>query len=459
MSSHLIPLLPNQAWFLAELEPTMLAPSRWNLAQFLDLPGDVTDAQVRRAVESVWRAHESLRARVVRTASGWCQELRGSDEPLPFRVLDVEQVPRERRGPLMARIGADIRMSVLDIPSGRLVDVTLFRCGPDEPPRLLLVVHHLLADVLSLRLVVADIETALVAVARGEEPPPPRGDTLEACVEGFHTYVEHHADDDLETWARGVRPAAVLPTASCSLHAVHTWSFQQHDVSLGGLTDVGRASGTGRPGDPELALLAGVGAAVAEAAGGWVWCKTMTHGRALRAPDGRSLLPVGARRTVGFFASSGLTQIGPRDGRAPDAHATDLAEHLEQLPNRGLAPTVVRWLRPDGQRPAVVDEAWSASTVLFHGPCARQPAVRRAAGGGRRAHRGAGGAEHLVQRRGGADRGHPPGRRAHVPGVGAGRSRHRSLRGAEPPGGCAGVGVTEVGRTDPRVSCPVGRYG
>jgi len=56
MSSTLIPLLPNQAWFLAELATTMVSPSRWNLARFVDLPAEVTDDQARRSVEAAWHA-------------------------------------------------------------------------------------------------------------------------------------------------------------------------------------------------------------------------------------------------------------------------------------------------------------------------------------------------------------------------------------------------------------------
>ncbi|UJP40689.1 condensation domain-containing protein [Cellulomonas palmilytica] len=366
MSSRLIPLLPNQAWFLAELATTMVSPSRWNLARFLDLPSDVTGDQVRRAVEAAWQAHESLRARVVRTASGWQQDLRDRDEPMPFRVIDVAHVPPSEREALIIRVGGEIRASSLDLESGRLVDITLFRGGPEDPCRLLLVVHHLLADVQSLRLVVADIETALAAILRGDDPPPPRAETLEACVAGFHTYVDTFADDDLEIWARDVEPAATLPALPCSPSAIHTWTVRSHDVTLDGLADVGRASGTGRPDDPELALLAGVGSAVTEAADGPVWVKTMTHGRTLRSPDGRSLLPAGARRTVAFFSTAGLFQLKPRDGRGHGAYAADLAARVAEQPNRALAPGLVRWLRPDGQRPALVDEAARATVLLFN---------------------------------------------------------------------------------------------
>lgn len=361
MSSRLIPLLPMQAWFLTELATTMVSPSTWNLARFIDLPAEVTDDQARHAVEAVWRAHESLRARVVRGDSGWLQELRNPDEPMPFRVIDVAHVPTSEREALIVRVGGEIRASCLELTAGRLVDVTLFRGGLDEPCRLLLVVHHLIADVQSLRLIVAEIEMSLIAILRAEDPPPPRADTLEACVAGFLTYVEKCADDDLELWARDVEPAATLPTLPRSPLAIRTWTARNHDVVLDGLGEVGRASGTGRPDDPELALLAGVGSAVTEVANGPVWVKVMTHGRTLRTPDGRSLLPAGARRTVGFFAIAGLMQVKPRDGRGHGAYAADLATRMAEQPNRGLAPGLIRWLRPDGQRPAIVDEACEAS--------------------------------------------------------------------------------------------------
>ena len=277
MSSRRIPLLPNQAWFLAELGTTMVAPSRWNLARFLDLPGDVTDDQARRAVEAVWQAHESLRVRVVCTPSGWMQELRDPSDQMPFRVIDMAPVPASERDALMALVGGEIRATCLELTAGRLIDVTLFRGRPDEPCRLLLVAHHLLVDIQSLRVIIADIEMSLVAILRGEELPPPRGDTLEACVVGFHTYVEHYADDALDIWARDIQPAATLPTVPCSPFAVRTWDSQDSEVSLDGLGDVGRASGTGRANDPELALLAGVGDAVTAEANGPVWVKTMTH--------------------------------------------------------------------------------------------------------------------------------------------------------------------------------------
>jgi non-ribosomal peptide synthase protein (TIGR01720 family) len=124
------------------------------------------EARVRRAVRALVERHAALRMRVERAAGGW--ELVVPGEP----PAEPEVVRVDAAAPGDAGVRATPGPPRLDPRTGPLLRVAWFDRGPRRAGELLLAVHHLAADGVSMRLLCQDLGE-LLAAGRVAAPAPP----------------------------------------------------------------------------------------------------------------------------------------------------------------------------------------------------------------------------------------------------------------------------------------------
>ncbi|MFF5713642.1 amino acid adenylation domain-containing protein [Streptomyces sp. NPDC012756] len=169
-SADRIPLSFGQQrlWTLDQLVPDSPA---YNVVMALPLAGDLRPEVMRRAVNEVVRRHEALRT-TFPSADG-----RPWQEIAPTLTLDVPVVaaegetPEEREAAYERLVGEEAR-HVFDLARGPLARVTLFRLGDDEH-RMVVNLHHIIADAWSGGVFGSEIEAAYRAFAEGREPALP----------------------------------------------------------------------------------------------------------------------------------------------------------------------------------------------------------------------------------------------------------------------------------------------
>src|SRR6185369_2886676 len=126
-------------------------------AQLLRVPAGMRWDDLRTAVAALLRTHDALRARFVRGAT-WTLRI-GPDGP------DVDTVlTRAASDDPAAELGAAVDR--LDPAAGRMLAVV----WSEASRRLLVVVHHLVVDSVSWRILVPDLRAAWEAAAAGREP-------------------------------------------------------------------------------------------------------------------------------------------------------------------------------------------------------------------------------------------------------------------------------------------------
>ncbi len=152
-------------WFLQRLRP---AAAAWNIAAAARARGAVEPARLRRAFEGLARRHEALRLSFHETPDG------------PVGRLAEERAPdfqeKDAAGWDDARVRAYLQDEAdrpFDLARDPLVRVRLLRTGGDDV--ILLVIHHLIADLGSLALLVRD----LGPLYDGPSPPLPGRGTRE----------------------------------------------------------------------------------------------------------------------------------------------------------------------------------------------------------------------------------------------------------------------------------------
>ncbi|GGK72634.1 condensation domain-containing protein [Mangrovihabitans endophyticus] len=205
-------LTPIQRWFFEQDLPDS---HHWDQTVLVDVTEPLDEATLLRALQSVAEHHDVLRSRFFMADGEWRQEVRvDAPEPACVVVAEARDSDSARSDPTGAAVTA--AQSPLNLATGPLMSVALLRSSGGSQ-RLLLVVHHLVVDGVSMRILLEDIETAYRAFRDGRPADLP-GRTL-----SFRTWAKRLArygsdpeiHEELDYW-RAVprRDAAELPVVT-----------------------------------------------------------------------------------------------------------------------------------------------------------------------------------------------------------------------------------------------------
>uniref|UniRef100_UPI001C5E6209 non-ribosomal peptide synthetase n=1 Tax=Nonomuraea guangzhouensis TaxID=1291555 RepID=UPI001C5E6209 len=368
---------------------------RFYQSMILRTPAGMTHAQLERVLQAVGERHDLLRARLDRDGAAWVLSV---PPPEAFRAADaltrvagsadVEEVT----GP--AADGLDPERGVM------LRAVWFANEAESEPGRLLLVIHHLVIDGVSWRVLADDLARAWAEVRAGREPVP---DEVPTSFRTWSKLVEEATErgtfrDELDHWRAvlatedprlGTRPldpaidtAATVESLTVSLPAeVSTALLSAVPAAMhGGVNDV---------------LLTGFAAALAEWRRGGksaVVLSLESHGR-------DALDNVDLSRTVGWFTAIYPVRLDPgplpwaqvtEAGPALAAAAKRVKEQLRAVPRQGLGYGILRYLDGEadlrGEPPQILfnylgrfaaDEGgdWAAAGALREGVHPSNPAM------------------------------------------------------------------------------------
>ncbi len=156
-----VPLSPMQQrlWFLERLQPGTAA---YHLHWMLRLRGPLHREALQAAVDAVVARHEVLRTVFV--------ERSGVPGQVIVAVLRIPVQVLASGDP--ASLAAHLVTEPFDLEAGPLVRVTLLEDGPQDH-RLLVVIHHLVADGWSFAILARDLAAAYNAARRGSAAGPP----------------------------------------------------------------------------------------------------------------------------------------------------------------------------------------------------------------------------------------------------------------------------------------------
>ncbi|MGH8755349.1 MAG: condensation domain-containing protein, partial [Burkholderiales bacterium] len=154
--SGVVALTPIQQWLFAT-NPDY--PQHFDQSMVVELPHDLEEDALRTALGAVIDHHDALRMRFTHTGGYWRQD---NTPPTPVDVLqrcDVSEVDPGERAGVMRRVMGEVRAG-FDLGQPPLVRAVLFDVGGGQRPVLFVVVHHLVVDAVSWRILLEDLETA-----------------------------------------------------------------------------------------------------------------------------------------------------------------------------------------------------------------------------------------------------------------------------------------------------------
>ncbi|MGW5382605.1 amino acid adenylation domain-containing protein [Nocardia sp. NPDC003963] len=330
---------------------------RHRMSLLLDIP-PLAHSTLVGAVAAVMNTHDALRSRLVRGERPHLMiGAEGSgDAAALIRRIEVPELPPE--DVVAAELAAAAER--LDPENATMAQFVWFDAGP-EPGRLLLVLHHLVVDGVSLRILVEDLAAAARALAAGAEPAPaPAGTSLRSWARGLADRASSRANE-YTYWESVLRGTDSLLGTRRPDPAKDIWSTVEtvtvalDDETTGALLDTVPQAFFG---SVEDVLLTAFGLAVA----GWsaergditesVPVLMEGHGREESAVPGADL-----SRTIGWFTTQYPVRLdfagidiaeasvgGPAAGDA----VKRVKEHLRSIPDHGIGHGVLRYLDGDG---------------------------------------------------------------------------------------------------------------
>ncbi|NEQ48309.1 MAG: amino acid adenylation domain-containing protein [Leptolyngbya sp. SIOISBB] len=360
-----VPLTPIQAWFFEQQQPV---PQHWNQAVMLSVPDTVEPAGLEAAIRVLLRHHDALRLQFQLTESGR-QAVNlppDADEAVPLTRLDLSHLAEAEQAIALTEAANQLQRQ-LDLSQGRLLRVLFAHYGEGQPQRLLFVVHHLVIDGVSWRILLEDCHTLYQQWAQRQPLSLPAKTTsfqqwaqrLQAEAQSSELQAER-AD-----WQQILSPSSVRLPVDCQAIEEENAIASAQTVTRqldSALTQILIQQVPRRYGCEITAVLL---TAFLQAVSPWTGSPALLinlegHGRDPEWDD------LDLTRTVGWFTSLFPVRLElpkPAESKLADLQTavTAIQQQLEQIPRNGRGYGMLRYLTDESDL-----AAWPQPQVSFN---------------------------------------------------------------------------------------------
>ncbi|HEX7773733.1 MAG TPA: condensation domain-containing protein, partial [Pyrinomonadaceae bacterium] len=332
-----VPLTPTQRLFF---ERNVTDPQQVNQSLMLEVRGAPKAEQLRAALQHLYLHHDALRLRFERSEAGWQQFNEGAAPREIFSLVDLSHLPEDEQTTAMRETVAAVRSS-LELSHEPLLKAVLFERGAARAMRLLLVVHYLVADGVSWRILLEDLQKAYAQLNRGEALAlGPKTSSFKQWAEKLVAYAgavessywlhtlnrkvsrlpSDHKDQNVPT----ARPSVVVKLAPEETNALLEQVLPAYRVQL-----------------QEVLLTAAV-----QSFKSWTGQPLLVdlevHGRE------DLLLELNLTRTVGRLSAVYPVLLDVEEEATPGEALNSIKEQLRAIPGKGIGYGVLRYLSENG---------------------------------------------------------------------------------------------------------------
>jgi amino acid adenylation domain-containing protein/non-ribosomal peptide synthase protein (TIGR01720 family) len=330
-----VPLSPIQRWFF---DQNFADPHHFNQAVMLHAAEGFDDQAVHAVFQKIQQHHDALRLTFSTDHGEIRQFNHGPEYPLSLQIFDWRQ---QKGGEALLKSTCNKIQAGIDLESGPLMKLALFRL--DNGDRLLIVIHHLVMDAVSWRILFGDIESLYQQYLRGEPLElPPKTHSFQTWSEKLRTYANSEPLlQEKEYWRRvaEVEIAEIKKDFNGEENLLRdkanlSFSLDPEETHYL-LTGVHEAFGT-EIGDLLLTAL------TLSIRAFWghrqVPIALESHGRQEILDD------VEVSRTVGWFTSVYPVVLDVSSEHDLSRQIKAVKEHLRRVPQRGIGYLILRYL-------------------------------------------------------------------------------------------------------------------
>ncbi|WP_437756712.1 amino acid adenylation domain-containing protein [Sorangium sp. So ce1389] len=362
-----VALTPIQRWFL---EGKPREPHHFNQSVLIEAVGALDPAALADALGHLGLHHDMLRARFRPGRDGseaWTQEIVAAEEPFPLAVEDLGELASLDAKRTALEASATRAQAALSLAEGSLCRAVLYRLGGGEPDRLLLVVHHLVVDGVSWRILVGDLESAYLQRLRGGRIQ--LGPKTTSFQEWAARLVEHARSDallaELPGWLEISAESAALPLDfDVDVAALRTGTTATVTASLDAAATRALLSESAAAYRTQIndVLLTALARTLARHVGrSALRIDLEGHGREDLFDD------VDTSRTVGWFTSAFPVVLEADPGAEIATTLRSVKERLRAIPRHGVGYGLLRYLGPDDARARLAQAAPAQITFNYLG--------------------------------------------------------------------------------------------
>ncbi|KZE78885.1 non-ribosomal peptide synthetase [Paenibacillus elgii] len=336
-----VKLTPIQRWYFGQ-EP--VEPHHFNQSVMFYRKDGFDEAALRQAMRHIAGHHDALRTVYRRTENGGYEAWnRGVHEGEPF-TLDIADFTGEADCAAAVEAQANDIQSGIDLSDGPLMKLGLFRCADGD--HLLIVIHHLVVDGVSWRILFEDLASAYEQAVQGETIRlPHKTDSFRLWAEQLSLYADGPAMERERAYWRQIAQAGYEPLPKDETPDRHdrpllaeseavtaVWTEQETEQLL---KQAHRAYNT----EVNDLLLTAVGMAVHR----WTGMERMLvnlegHGREAIFPD------IDITRTIGWFTTQFPVVLEMGAGQDVSQRIKRVKEGLRQIPQKGIGYGILRYL-------------------------------------------------------------------------------------------------------------------
>ncbi|BDA72450.1 hypothetical protein CAL7716_066160 [Calothrix sp. PCC 7716] len=347
MTGGQIPLTPIQKWFFEQNLPDS---NHFNMAIFLEVPKDLNTSLVEAVIQQLLHHHDALRMRFEQHESDWQQLNAGwqeSRETAVFCHINLESLPEQEHITTMETAAAQLQTS-LNLQQRPLIRVVYFDFGLLKKGRMLFIIHHLVVDGISWRILLEDFQTVYLQLNQGKNIAlPPKTTSFQYWSERLIKYAQ---SEELRSelaywlesldkrvyplpmdWSDGVNTFASLQTVWVSLSVEETHALLQ-EVPKAYHTQIN-----------DVLLTALIHAFVQWTGEPTLLIHLEGHGREEIFED------VDLSRTIGWFTSLFPIQLRWKGSPVPGDNLKSVKEQLRKIPNHGIGYGILRYLSKDAE--------------------------------------------------------------------------------------------------------------
>ncbi|WP_242577726.1 condensation domain-containing protein [Chroococcus sp. FPU101] len=151
-----------QQWFF---EQNLTDSYHWNQSILLEVQQKLNPTLIEQAIQKLIEHHDALRLKFEQTETGWQQNIARLGQTIPVTFHDLSEISNidTEIEKIANQLQASFNLSVEP-----LIRIAFFNLGENRTDRLLIIIHHLIIDGVSWRILLEDLQNAYHQLTQGK---------------------------------------------------------------------------------------------------------------------------------------------------------------------------------------------------------------------------------------------------------------------------------------------------
>ena len=342
-------LSPIQHWFF---ETFTACPQHFNQSVYLNISQQVEAVALEQSIQRLVEHHDLLRSKFLTAADNAGVNQAIIQNESHFKIVESHDLSTSQTDKIDALIGdiAQHTQSSLALQTGDLIRAVLFKMPEGQANRLLLVVHHLVIDGISWRILLEDLESLLVQHSQQLALQlKPKTSSFAQWTTALSQYADsQHALKDLMYWQTQVNQRVpILPidfaadsTSNTLESTVHLESSLDAEMTQSLLIDVPKVYRTQINDILMTALVTALGR----------WTDLQEFEISLEGHGREDLFDdLDMTRTIGWFTSLFPVRLSYRKDEELGQTIRRMKDRMRTIPTNGLTYGLLRYLNSNAQ--------------------------------------------------------------------------------------------------------------